>query len=178
MCIYKKIRVPLCRAVVIVKLSLLTVFKNKLLTNFDAPKNRIAHENRCIKRPSHLQRFCSISLDSKVTSQIAPIFRWYKTVLYHLKIGAIWLVTFESKLIEQNRWRWLGLFMQRFSWAIRFLGASKFVNNLFLSTVYYMMIYCQIQYMLENAVDSGLIYHYIHTKLCWFTEGIVLGSGS
>ena len=25
--------------------------------------------------------------------------------------------------------------MQRFSWAIRFLGASKFVNNLFLNTV-------------------------------------------
>ena len=40
-----------------------TVFKNKLLTKVDAPKNRLAHENRCIKRPSQLRRFRSISLD-------------------------------------------------------------------------------------------------------------------
>ena len=38
-----------------------TVFKNKLLTKVDAPKNQLAHENRCIKRPSQLQRFHSIS---------------------------------------------------------------------------------------------------------------------
>ena len=31
-----------------------TVVKNKLLTKVDAPKNRLAHENRCIKRASQL----------------------------------------------------------------------------------------------------------------------------
>ena len=41
----------------------ITVFKNKLLTKVDAPKNRLAHENRCIKRPSQLRWFRSISLD-------------------------------------------------------------------------------------------------------------------
>ena len=41
----------------------ITMFKNKLLTKVDAPKNRLAHENRCIKRPSQLRRFRSISLD-------------------------------------------------------------------------------------------------------------------
>ena len=41
----------------------ITVFKNKLLTKVDAPKNWLAHENHCIKRPSQLQRFHSISLD-------------------------------------------------------------------------------------------------------------------
>ena len=40
-----------------------------------------------------------------------------------------------STLIERNRRSWLGLFMQQFSWASRFLGASTFVNNLFLNTV-------------------------------------------
>ena len=33
--------------------SSITVFKNKLLTKVDAPKNQLAHENRCIKRPGH-----------------------------------------------------------------------------------------------------------------------------
>ena len=42
-------------------LQVCTVFKNKLLTKVDAPKNRLAHENRCIKRPSQLRRFRSIS---------------------------------------------------------------------------------------------------------------------
>ena len=40
-----------------------TVFKNKLLTKVHAPKNRLAHENHCIKRPSQLRQFRSISLD-------------------------------------------------------------------------------------------------------------------
>ena len=34
----------------------ITVFKNKLLTKVDAPKNQLAHENHCIKRPSQLRR--------------------------------------------------------------------------------------------------------------------------
>ena len=41
----------------------ITVFKNKLLTKVDAPKNGLAHENHCIKRPSQLRWFRSISLD-------------------------------------------------------------------------------------------------------------------
>ena len=40
-----------------------TLFKNKLLSKVNAPKNRLAHENRCIKRPSQLRQFRSISLD-------------------------------------------------------------------------------------------------------------------
>ena len=39
------------------------MFKNKLLTKVDAPKNQLAHENRCIKRPRQLQQFHCISLD-------------------------------------------------------------------------------------------------------------------
>ena len=55
------------------------------------------------------------------------------------KIGASWLVTFETKLIEQNRRRWLGLFMQWFLWCRPFVQASTSVNNLFWTqfTVYY-----------------------------------------
>ena len=68
---------------------------------------------------------------------------WFSEVVKdhanYLKIGATWLVTFETKLIEWNRWRWLGLFMQWFSWAIWFLEASNFVNNFFLNTVENMM---------------------------------------
>ena len=41
----------------------ITMFKNKLLTKVDAPKNWLAHENHCIKRPSQLRQFRSISLD-------------------------------------------------------------------------------------------------------------------
>ena len=32
----------------------ITVFKNKLLTKVDAQTNGWRHDNRCIKRPSHL----------------------------------------------------------------------------------------------------------------------------
>ena len=56
-----------------------TVFKQLLFTKNDVRRNGLAPENHCIKRPSHLRWFCSISIDSKVTSQVAPIFRWYKT---------------------------------------------------------------------------------------------------
>ena len=33
----------------------ISLCSKKILTNFDAPKNQLAHENNCIKRPSHLQ---------------------------------------------------------------------------------------------------------------------------
>ena len=40
-------------------------------------------------------------------------------------------------MIEWNHQRWLGLFMQWFSWCCPFVQASTFVNNLFLNTVIY-----------------------------------------
>ena len=40
------------------KLTLVTMFKNKLLTKVVARTNGLRHENHCIKRPSHLWRFC------------------------------------------------------------------------------------------------------------------------
>ena len=46
-----------------------------------------------------------------------------------------------QKTEERNRWRWLGLFMQWFSWASQFLGVLKFVNKIFLNTVYSLAIY-------------------------------------
>ena len=42
-------------------LSVITVFKNKLLTKVDARTNGRRYENRCIKRPSQLWWFRSIS---------------------------------------------------------------------------------------------------------------------
>ena len=46
-----------------IKMSFITVFKNKLLTKVDARTNGWRHENRCIKRPSHLWQYRSITLD-------------------------------------------------------------------------------------------------------------------
>ena len=37
--------------------------QKNLLTNFDAPKNQLAHENHFIKRPSHLPTVLLYQLD-------------------------------------------------------------------------------------------------------------------
>ena len=101
----------------------LTVFKNKLLTKVDAPKNRLAHENRCIKRPSQLRRFHSISLD---------FFSLVNALVYVEHRPGHSLGKKSDEDLQCFPWSWLDDFIQPFSWLSLLVRALDFLNKLFL----------------------------------------------
>ena len=98
--------------------------KKLLWKNFACDKE-VAHENRCIKRPSQL-RFEGLRVfpNSYFSPSECP-------GLFQHRPGHS-LGEKLDELVEHSNRSWLGLFMQRFSWARSLMQAKNFHNNFFL----------------------------------------------